>query len=74
MAVNRDFRDLFAALNAAGASIDAVTFGDAWNARAASTYGDQPITIIGRAELIRNKLASGRPQDLADVELLKRHS
>jgi hypothetical protein len=28
--------------------------------------------VIGRAELIRNKRASGRPQDLLDVGILER--
>ncbi len=36
-----------------------------------STYGDVPVGILGRAELIRNKLATGRLQDLADVERLE---
>lgn len=37
----------------------------------ASTYGDVPVGILGRAELIRNKRALGRLQDLADVERLE---
>ena len=34
------------------------------------TYGDVPVRFIGRAALIANKKASGRPKDLADVDLL----
>lgn len=53
--------------------IDGVGFAEAWPARAISRYGEQPIAIIGREELLRNKLAAGRPQDLLDIELLRRH-
>lgn len=52
-------------------SIDGVRFADAWPARVASTYGAQPIHVIGRDHLRQNKLASGRPQDLLDAETLK---
>ena len=33
-------------------------------------YGDVPVRFLGRAALIANKKASGRPKDLADVDLL----
>jgi len=33
-------------------------------------YGDVPVRFLGRDALIRNKKASGRPKDLADVDLL----
>ena len=52
-------------------SIDGVRFDDAWTARVDTTYGEQPIHVIGREELRRNKLATARPQDLLDAELLK---
>jgi len=52
--------------------LDAVTFDDAWQARASMTYGDQPVAVIGRDALIANKRAVGRPQDLADLERLER--
>lgn len=51
-------------------SIDGVTFAEAWPARVAARYGDQPIHVLGRGDLLRNKLAAGRRQDLADVEAL----
>ena len=51
-------------------SIDGVEFAEAWPGQAETTYGDQPIPVIGRADLIRNKRASGRPQDLLDLEVL----
>ena len=33
-------------------------------------YGHVPVRFIGRTALIANKMASGRPKDLADVDLL----
>ena len=33
-------------------------------------YGDVPVRFLGRDSLIKNKKASGRPKDLADVDLL----
>jgi hypothetical protein len=33
-------------------------------------YGDIPVRFLGRTALIDNKKASGRPKDLADVDLL----
>ena len=51
-------------------AIDGVTFDEAWPARVSSKYGDQPINVLSREHLIQNKLASGRRQDLADVETL----
>ncbi len=34
------------------------------------SYGDVPVRFLGRTTLIENKKASGRPKDLADVDLL----
>lgn len=51
-------------------AIDGVAFDEAWPARVESRYGDQPIHVLSREHLIQNKLASGRRQDLADVEIL----
>lgn len=53
-------------------SIDGVTFAQAWPERESSSYGDQNIHVIGRMDLIQNKRASGRPQDLLDVTVLER--
>jgi hypothetical protein len=49
-------------------TIDGVTFDEAWRGRVPGHYGSQAVDYIGRAELIRNKRASGRPQDLLDIE------
>jgi hypothetical protein len=55
-------------------SIDGVEFLDAWPNRVETDYGDQRIWVIGREDLITNKRASGRPQDLLDLTLLERHA
>lgn len=52
-------------------SIDGVSFEDAWTGRVEGTYGSTKVWYIGKAELIRNKRASGRPQDLLDLEWLE---
>jgi hypothetical protein len=52
-------------------SIDGVTFADAWAEKASMSFGGVPITVLGRRQLIQNKRAVGRLQDLADVERLE---
>jgi hypothetical protein len=52
-------------------SIDGVTFEEVWVSRAEGSYGSQVVPFIGRAALIKNKSASRRPQDLADLDLLR---
>jgi len=51
-------------------SIDGVSFEEAWAGRVPGEYGSQPAHYLGLRELIRNKRASGRAQDLADLEVL----
>lgn len=53
-------------------SIDGLTFDDAWRSRVEGSFGGVPVSFIGKDDLIRNKAASGRAQDLADLELLRR--
>ena len=53
--------------------VDGVTFEEAWPNRIETEYGDDRIWVIGRAELIANKTAAGRPQDLMDLATLKKH-
>jgi hypothetical protein len=55
-------------------SIDGVDFDAAWAARVATRYGDQDIHVIGLADLVQNKRASGRSQDLLDADVLERRS
>jgi hypothetical protein len=54
-------------------SITGVNFADAWPARTEATYGDAGFPIIGVDALIKNKQALGRPKDLVDLDLLRRH-
>ncbi len=53
-------------------AVDGLRFADAWATRVASTYGEVPISILGLDDLLRNKRAVARPQDLLDVEWLER--
>jgi hypothetical protein len=52
-------------------AIDGVTFHEAWPEHDETTYGDQVVPVIGRAHLVRNKRASGRPQDRLDLAILE---
>jgi hypothetical protein len=53
-------------------TIDGVTFLEAWASRTVIHYGPQSVPVISADHLIQNKRASGRPQDLADVEALEK--
>lgn len=52
--------------------IDGITFEEAWENRVeGSIEGKILASVISRRDLIRNKLASGRDQDLLDVKVLR---
>jgi hypothetical protein len=51
-------------------SITGVGFEEAWSDRVVHDIGGVAVPFIGRAALIRNKRATGRARDLADVEAL----
>lgn len=51
-------------------SISGVDFDEAWAKKIDVTFDGIPVNIIGKEEFIKNKLASGRPKDLADVKTL----
>jgi len=52
--------------------IDGVSFDEAWENRVEGTLdGEVRTMVISREDLIRNKLASGREQDLLDVKKLR---
>jgi hypothetical protein len=51
--------------------IPGVAFGAAWERRTSVTLDGQQIPLIDLEDLIANKLAVGRLQDLADVEALQ---
>jgi hypothetical protein len=52
-------------------SIDGVEFADAWADRIVADLGGIAVPVLSREHLIRNKRASGRPQDLADLARLE---
>ena len=52
--------------------IDGISFDQAWENRIeGSIDGDTPTSVISKEDLIQNKLASGREQDLLDVKVLR---
>lgn len=52
-------------------SIDGVSFSAAWSARIQAPFADQVVPILSREDLIKNKRAAGRAQDLLDVKWLE---
>ena len=48
--------------------VSGVSFDEAWKDRVEDYFGDVRVSFIGRAAFIRNKRASGRTKDLADLE------
>jgi hypothetical protein len=54
--------------------ISGVTFAEAWPRRETLDLGGLAVAVIGRDDLLRNKRAAGRPQDLADVDVLERQA
>ncbi|MCE2903315.1 MAG: hypothetical protein LXA09_19045 [Gemmatimonadetes bacterium] len=50
--------------------ISGVTFDEAWPDRIEAWFDDVLVPFIGQAAFIRNKRASGRLKDLADIEAL----
>lgn len=53
-------------------SLEGIEFEQAWAARTKSTYGGVPIGVLSAEDLIVNKRAVARPQDLLDVDALTR--
>jgi hypothetical protein len=53
-------------------SISGVSFDEAWATRMAATVDGQTVYFIGREMFVRNKLAAGRPKDLADAARLQK--
>ncbi|MBI1853607.1 MAG: hypothetical protein HYR85_24990 [Planctomycetes bacterium] len=51
--------------------VDGLAFDGAWNGRLSVQIGQLQIPVLGRADLLANKKASGRPKDLADVAWLE---
>jgi len=51
-------------------SISGVTFADAWERRIDSHFEGMTMFVVDKQTLKANKAASGRPQDLADLDAL----
>ena len=51
-------------------AVDGLSFEEAWPRRVDSRYGDQVVHFISKEDLITNKRASGRKQDLLDLDSL----
>jgi len=52
-------------------TISGVSWDEAWADRELGPCGSQHVAYLGRASLIQNKKAAGRPKDLADIDALK---
>src|SRR5688572_33258232 len=46
-------------------------FATAWKTQVSARFGDLTVPVLGRASLVRNKRATGRPKDLLDLESLR---
>ncbi len=53
------------------ASIDGVSWEEAWQGKDQGHYGGVPVFFLGRKEFIANKKATGRHKDLADIDALE---
>jgi hypothetical protein len=54
--------------------ISGVEFDEAWASRVPTEVEGRSVPIIGREAFVKNKTASARPKDLADVARLKKPS
>ena len=52
-------------------TIDGVTFDDAWPSRMVIEIEGIDVSVIGKDDLLANKRAFGRPQDIADIARLE---
>ena len=52
-------------------AISGVTWDEAWADRVDGVFGRQTVSFLGHETFLRNKRASGRPKDLADIDALK---
>lgn len=51
-------------------AISGVTFEEAWEGRVVDNYGETPVALISREDLLKNKQAAGRAKDLYDFDQL----
>jgi hypothetical protein len=52
-------------------SITGVSFDEVWATRVPAELDGIPVAFIAKPALIRNKRATGRPQDNADIEMIE---
>ena len=50
--------------------VSGIEFGTAWESRLSITLDGITFPVLGRADLVANKRACGRPKDLADLDAL----
>jgi len=55
-------------------SISGVSFDECWSNRVLVDVGELSVGFISADDLIRNKRAAGRPQDLVDADTLEAHT
>lgn len=53
--------------------IDAIEFDDAWENKLSITIDELEIYILSKADLLKNKLATGRAKDQGDIAWLKKN-
>lgn len=53
--------------------VTGLSFSECWPRRVDIVYGGIPVHVLSRQDLIINKKAVGRPQDLLDVEKLEQY-
>ncbi len=53
-------------------TIEGVEFADAWARRVTDEWDGIPVAVISADDLLRNKRAVGRPQDLIDAAAIER--
>jgi hypothetical protein len=54
--------------------LDGVSFEEAWNNKKIISFENVPVNFIGYNDLLIVKQKAGRPQDIADVEKLKKRN
>lgn len=52
--------------------ISGVSFDEAWQSRVPAEVDGRVVNVIGREAFLKNKLAAGRPKDLADADRLSK--
>ena len=52
-------------------SISGVSYEEAFGSKVSAELDGIPVFVLGKDALVRNKCAVGRPQDLADIDMLE---